>query len=307
MNKKSIGIMVGVVVFIASMGILKNSINNNNNIQLKLETAEKSNEGNKTLIEKESKVDSEISSLISRSIGDETSDIVIVYAQGGPITEVEEEVLEEFRDSHEKLQNALILQAHQIQTESPELFMTEEITFDQAIEYDKKTLENITKIVKHYKLKGKKVYVIGVSFGAFVVTDLIAEEGPNLADGYGIMVGRLDMDDVFWKGFSQGKGGEFKGGVEPVLNQSECVEEANMYKLAAGIGHKRFTEELKDMDLSRLVYAYGKVDEAVGALTADEIKFLQDRKATILANEGGHSEASTYEVPGMMNFLLNEK
>ena len=251
------------------------------------------------------KVETEIDAIVSRKIGYENSDIVVVYAQGGPETEVEEELLEELRGSDEKLKDALFVQAHQVQTENKKMFIKEEISFEQAIEYDKKTVENIANIVKYYKEKGKKVYVVGISFGAFVAADLIAKEGPDLADGYAIMVGRLDMNEVFWKAFSEGKGGEFQNGVTPVINEAESLVESNMYKLAAGIGHKRFTELLKGMDLSKVAYAYGKTDEAVGSLNEKEISFLKERGATLFPNEGGHSEASTYETEKTMKFLLD--
>lgn len=253
----------------------------------------------------ETERETEIDSIVSRKMGNENSDIVVVYAQGGPETEVEEDVLEELRGADEKLKDALFVQAHQVQTENKKMFIKEEISFEQAIEYDKKTVENIANIVKYYKKNGKKVYVVGISFGAFVATDLIAKEGPDLADGYAIMVGRLDMNEVFWKAFSEGKGGEFQNGVTPVANEAESLVESNMYKLAAGIGHKRFTELLKGMDLSKVAYAYGKTDEAVGSLNEKEISFLKERGATLFTNEGGHSEASTYETEKMMKFLLD--
>lgn len=293
---KKYGVLIIILILLAGFGVWKF-------VDQRTSTAK----------ETQSKVDlnisgqtSEIDSIISRKIGDENSDIVIVYAQGGPEPEVETEVLEELRGSHEKLNNALFVQAHQVQTENSQLFTEKEISFEEAIEYDKKTVDNMATIVKYYKEKGKKVYVIGISFGAFVATDLIAKEGPELADGYGIMVGRLDIDEVFWKAFSEGKGGEYENGVTPVITEAESFIERNMYKLAAGIGHKRFTQLLKGMDLSKVAYAYGKNDEQVGTLNEKEISFLEEHGATLFPNEGGHSDASTDETSKMIKFLLDK-
>lgn len=302
MNKKLLVIVSLVLVVIGVFLVWQKS----KPIEIKM--ASKSEE-TQVVVTKVEEVDSEaqeIEKLLARKIGNEDSDIVIVYSQGGPTTEVETDVLEEFRDSNEKLKGALIVQPHQVQTRRPELFTADHISFEQAVEYDKETVSNIAEVVKYYKARDKKVYVVGVSFGAFVSADLINAEGTELADGYGIMVGRLDMDEVFWKGFSEGKGGNFEEGIRPVLSEAESVEESNMYRLAAGIGHKRFTELLKDKDLSNVVYVYGLVDEAVGKLTEKEVKFLKDRNAVVIENEGGHSEASTYETAAMMKLLLEK-
>lgn len=300
MNKKLLIGVLAAVVLIGGCSIWQK----NKPIEVKMKS---SNEDKTEAITKLEEVDTEtieIEKLISRKIGNEDSDIVIVYSQGGPTTEIETDVLEEFRESNEKLKDALFVQPHQVQTRRPELFTADHISFEQAVEYDKETVSNIAEVVKYYKAKDKKVYVVGISFGAFVSADLINAEGTELADGYGIMVGRLDMNESFWKGFSEGKGGNFEEGITPVLSEAESVEESNMYRLAAGIGHKRFTELLKDKDLSNVVYVYGLVDEAVGKLTEKEVKFLKDRNAVVIENEGGHSEASTYETAAMMKLLL---
>ncbi|MCT4663162.1 MAG: hypothetical protein N4A40_14995 [Tissierellales bacterium] len=301
MNKKLLVIVSLILIAVGGFLVWQKS----KPIEIKMASKSEETQVVVTKVEEDSEAQ-EIEKLIARKIGNEDSDIVIVYSQGGPTTEVETEVLEEFRDSNEKLEDALIVQPHQVQTRRPELFTADHISFEQAVEYDKETVSNIAEVVKYYKAKDKKVYVVGISFGAFVSADLINAEGTELADGYGIMVGRLDMDEVFWKGFSQGMGGNFDKGITPMLSEAESVEESNMYRLAAGIGHKRFTELLKDKDLSNVVYVYGLVDEAVGKLTEKEVKFLKDRNAVVIENEGGHSEASTYETAAMMKLLLEK-
>lgn len=247
-----------------------------------------------------------VDELIARKLGNPDSDIVVVYSQGGPTIEVETDMLEELQSSHELLKDAYFVQPHQVQTESEGLFNKKEITFEDAINYDTKTVLNIAAVVKYYKEQGKQVYVVGISFGAFVTADLIAEYGTDFADGYAIMVGRLDIDKEFWQAFSEGKGGSFENGVTPVIEDTDDLIESNMYRLAAGIGHKRFTEKLADMDLSSVAYAYGKTDQAVGKLTDAEILFLENHGAKIFPNDGGHGDASTYETTSMMDYLLNK-
>lgn len=104
------------------------------------------------------------------------------------------------------------------------------------------------------------------------------------------MVGRLDIDKVFWEGFSQGKGGNFVNGITPVLYDLDGIETKNMNKLAAGLGQNRYTQTLnKYKNLSKITYVYGKTDEHIGKLTKAEIDFLTGKKAKIIEAPGNHS------------------
>jgi len=69
---------------------------------------------------------------------------------------------------------------------------------------------------------------------------------------------------------------------------SEFVD-GNMAKLAAGLGHKRYTELLANIDLSNVIYIYGKTDEQVGRLLEAEMTFLESKGTTVLVGEGDHS------------------
>jgi len=295
-------LLLAMVLAIGITGIVACSSESKDVIENSEKNENVTGEKNQSIADKKEEI--EIDKLIARTYGNEDSDIVVVYSQGGPMPEVEDGTLEEIRDSNDKLKDAYFVQPHQIQTEEPATFMSEEIAFEDAINYDKKTVKNIADVVKYFKDKSKKVYVVGISFGAFVTTDLISEYGTEIADGYAIMVGRLNIDDVFWKGFSQGKNGYYENGVTPVITDAESVAESNMFKLAAGLGHKRYMDLLKNHDLSKVAYAYGKVDEQVGSLNEDEIKFLEDRGAKVFANEGGHYAGATDETKEMMEYIL---
>jgi len=249
----------------------------------------------------------EIDEIIARTYGNENSDIVVVYSQGGPSLDVEMEVLEELQESSGKIKDVYFVQPHQIQTLQVELFEASDITFEDAIKYDEKSVDYLAKVVKYYKNKGKEVYVVGISFGAFVTQKLIADYGVEIADGFAIMVGRLNIEEKFWTGFSQGKCGYYINGVEPILEETDELVDSNTYKLAAGIGYIRFMTQLDGMNLNKVTYSYGKLDEAVGRLSDAELKFLTDHGAKIFPNEGGHGDASTDETDKMIEYLLNVK
>ena len=236
-------------------------------------------------------ISTEIQSLIEYS-GNISANTVIVNTQGGPVPQLFTSNLKEMLKSV-NTQNTLVVNVHQVQTKTPQNFSSGEITFDQAIAYDKESIEMLYKVVKYFKNQGKKVYVLGISFGAFITQELIAEKGIDVADKYLIMVGRLDIDETIWKAFSEGRGGGYTNGVTPFLTNQTDIRAKNMSKLAAGLGHNRYTTKLaKYSDLSKVTYVYGKVDEQVGGKLADtEIQFLKDRKAQVLVSEKGHSGA----------------
>ena len=228
------------------------------------------------------------------AFGNPNASTVIVVAQGGPMPEL---VIDEAKDifSDVDLDNTYVVVPHQAQTREPALFTGAKITFDQAKEYDTATTSAIADVVAHYAETDKKVHVVGISFGAFVVQDLLVTQG-NVADGYFIQVGRLDMPEEVWKPFSEGHFVGFTDGVNVESFDADGAgmggdgdfTDANMARLAAGLGHKRFTELLADTDLGNVVYATGLQDEQVGRLGDAELAFLADKGVKVLQTEEDH-------------------
>jgi len=238
-------------------------------------------------------------------MGNPKSNKVVIYSQGGPEININNTEAYEIVFGGEKIKEneVLLVNAHQCQSFDNKKYKTREINFEEAKKCDQWSVNNLAEIIKFFKSQNKEVYVIGVSFGAFVVTDLLASH-PPLADKYLIVVGRLNTPDVFWKIFSQGKSAGFKYDERgnAIIEKDFTFEEAGMgfgnliagkntAKIAAGIGYKRFTELLKDKDLSKVYYFYGNRDEQVGGLNKEEVDFLSSKKVKIfLFNNKGHSE-----------------
>lgn len=72
--------------------------------------------------------------------GDESSSTVIINTQGGPMPELAtteyDEILENVNTT-----NLLTVNVHQAQTLNPSLFTSNEITFNQAMDYDSESIE----------------------------------------------------------------------------------------------------------------------------------------------------------------------
>lgn len=236
--------------------------------------------------------------------GNTKSDIVMLYAQGGPMptldfTFIKDSTLNEF-PSAKKYKRVYV---HQSQTYNNSIVNSgAKFSFSNAKHEGNISAEILYRTIDYFKKQKKKVIVIGHSFGAFVIPNYLALK-PNIADKIIIMAGRLDMNEEIWKSFSEGNmlGFEEDG---LTAQRSQGLQGLMMYvllskkvknkisattKLAAGIGHKRFTDLLKFKDLSNVLYVYGELDQSVGRLTEKEVDFLMQKNVSILKTNGGHS------------------
>lgn len=187
----------------------------------------------------------------------------------------------------------LAVNVHQAQTLNPSILDGNGITLDQAIALNTESIEMLYKVVTYFKDQGRTVYVLGISFGAFITQELIAKKGIDSADKYLIITGRLDINDIIWQWSLEGINGFFENGVTPMIDPEPVVgvDERNLAKITAGIGMNRYTKLFKPIeDLSSVTYIYGATDEAVGRLTTEEIEFLELKNANIIAGSGNYSE-----------------
>lgn len=217
---------------------------------------------------------------------------VVLYSQGGPTPQLETVDELEWMFAPLDLDQVLLINVHQAQTLTPSDFVEDDITFDEAVAAGSRSTAILAETVRQYLEQDRSVYVVGISFGAFVVQNLLATQG-NVADGYLIMVGRLDIPEHMWKLFSQGRFIPYIDSDETVptdeeLDIPDIPPVRNMARIAAGLGHKRYTELLAGTDLGNVVYAYGETDGAVGPLTGDELAFLADHGARVVSIPGGH-------------------
>lgn len=253
-------------------------------------------------------------SKIAKIDGNLNGNVVIVNTQGGPMYELDTDTVRMILEESVGETDTIVVNVHQQQTLNPNEFANKEITFEQAKEYDTKSVDDLAKVVKYFKKEGKTVYVLGISFGAWMVQDLIANYGTDIADKFFISNGRVDMPKEIWTAFSKGGSGYFEKGVKAVSNIEGTMEDPkanvekipvadkNISKLAAGLGHKRYSELLVNNDLSKVFYLYGQTDEAVGKLTEAEVEFLEKQGATVSTYDGGH-DAPNDKMKEGFNFL----
>ncbi|RUT72193.1 hypothetical protein D0817_00820 [Flavobacterium cupreum] len=231
---------------------------------------------------------------IARITGNQSSNIVVVNMQGGPLYELNDTAqMIDFADA----KNALWVDVQQIQTLNPDWF-NKDISFAEAKTKAGTNAENVDKVVSYYKSKGKTVCLVGVSYGAFVAQDYIARYGTSKISKALIVAGRLEMENEFWEKFSEGYDGEYVYGADGKVTctfiENKTAKDRNLGRLAAALGCKRFTalwENVKGLD--KIMYYYGTKDEKVGNFTAEEIKFLVSKKVQLFSvPEGNHDDTS---------------
>ncbi len=88
--------------------------------------------------------------------------------------------------------------------------LTTDLSLSRAEEIDAKSIEWLGRFIKHFDEKGKKVVVIGSSFGGFMVHELIAQYGTDSAEIFIAAVGRLDMNTEIVEKFKKGTFTEFR-------------------------------------------------------------------------------------------------
>ena len=240
--------------------------------------------------------------------GDPGADTVWLFSQGGPATALDSSDLTEF-PGHGK---RIMVNVHQVQTLNPGLIDDARLDSVARVQAEMDvSVEILDRVIRHFKAQGKRVVVFSHSFGSFIVPRYLALKGPGAADRYVIMAGRLDIEREMYENRPSKlhdastvawfyEGGttltRFDQAAAPIDPDPDAPPAESMLPRSVrmqavfqgALGKHRYTRLLAGTDLSKVIYAYGTMDQAVGRLTADELAFLESRGAEVLAVEGGH-------------------
>ena len=91
------------------------------------------------------------------------------------------------------------------------------------------SVELLRRVIDHFKAQDKHVVVVGYSYGSFLVARYLALHGPDGADRYLLMAGRLDMPTDFVDGALAGMLYHFpntvdRGAVRPAADHGPGVD-----------------------------------------------------------------------------------
>ena len=222
--------------------------------------------------------------------GNVLSDVVLINVQEGPSSTLATTELKELFSLTERDDNYFIFNLHQQQTLNEEAFINE-ISNEEAKRATQKSVDMLVQTIQYFKEQVKKVYVLGIAYGAYLVQELLVRENTSIADKYLLMAGRLDIPAIIWQSFSEGNTGGFINGTTPFTGTPSTLTavEKNHNKLFAALAEKRYTVELaKYNDLTNLTYCFGLQDEVMGQLSQNEQALLITRQANLLEIDANH-------------------
>jgi hypothetical protein len=226
--------------------------------------------------------------------GNLNSDTVLLVIQGGPFSKVEKW---NFFDAwKEKLH---LVYVEQVQSINSTLIPAENnFTMKDAYEESLISAEIIHRVVNHFKNQNKKVIIWGASYASWLLEEYIANYGIE-SDAMAISVGRLDMEEQVWKGLIEQISYSFtykNGRKLKELENIHIAHDKTLSYMSASIVKERYTQRLEKSDLSKLVlYQYGKIDKAVGALEKSEIDFLTDKGVEVIGYNANHGQVMSPE------------
>ena len=228
------------------------------------------------------------------SFGNPDSDTVIINIDGGPENDLKTYVFEYTFSVLGGIDesNYFLINMRESQTLHPEETEKEEISWKQAKNYNEKTVKTLYELISYFKSLNKKVYVVGGSYGSLVGLKSLVDYN-NIADGYLLMCGRLDMTKEVSTAYSNGFEANFEeDATTPIIGEkSDNIYTVNMRKIAAAINRdEKYTELLKDTDLSNVTYIYSEIDQSVGKLTEKEIAFLKSKNAEVVSVKIEHGK-----------------
>ena len=244
------------------------------------------------------------------SFGNPNSDEVIIYLQGGPVNQITTygfEMLMNLTGGIDE-KNYFLINMRESHTLHPEETEKEEISWEQAKKYNEKTVNTLYELISFFKSQNKKVYVVGGSYGSLVGLKSIVDYN-NIADRYLLMVGRLDMTKEVSKAYSMGLEANFESdAITPIIGEkSDNIYTVNMRKIAAAINRdEKYTELLKDTDLSNLTYIYSEIDQNVGKLTEHEVAFLKSKNATVKSVKVEHGKWAKHLLKEGLEMILED-
>lgn len=221
--------------------------------------------------------------------GDTTSDSVIINIQGGPILSLDDKGLDAYI-KNSNTDNVLYVNVHQIQTLDPSLF-SRKITREDAIKYNQQSVEILKKVMDYYLYETNKfVYFLGISYGGFLLQDLIKQYGTPYVSGCLVVGARICLDkkacDILCSGNIPKYTFDYNGKARiKAIKVDDDIASYNMSIMFSALATKDYTKELFFIKLlSRTIFIYGERDDFLGPISKKEMDFLTKRKVNIVCS-----------------------
>ena len=240
--------------------------------------------------------------------GNPNANEVFIYVQGGPSWRLDNRKLSPF-NLMPKINNTLKIYAYQSQIINHSIFPAKPVlTETQAQSEVEVSAEILYRIIYYFKKQGKRVYVICHSHGGQIALEMLRTKS-NIADKLLISCVRLDIEPEALEIIKDGMVPYYENGqtlksrylLPSFLRIKTLNRKIENMSMLIKVANKRYTELLKDKDLTNVVYIYTKYDEMTGQQTPAELGFLKNKEVTVSQFDCGHNDLAT---PERLNKIL---
>jgi len=228
-------------------------------------------------------------------------DTVLIIGEGGPKISLDfQQKGTVYWEFYKKFHNYQTVVIHQSTTYNTSIFGAKNFTLKDAEVEIKNTTEMLYRAITYFKNKNKYVVVAGHSYSAYIIQNHLVNNG-NMADKYIISCGRIITDSLRLtyqkKGINLDYEKDGKTLILPDENEKpRKTRRSNRYytirknkeHIKYAFSKINYIDKLAQLDLSNLIFFYGKNDQNVGALTNEEIKFLKSKNAKVFGEDATH-------------------
>jgi len=239
------------------------------------------------------------------------NDLVYIYVQGGPALEPFDRKLSPFTWMPQSGTYIKVFPYQSQMINHSVLGAMPTLTAVQAQQEVTTSAEILFRTISYFKNRNKKVYVFCISHGSQIGLELLSHY-PNIFDGLALTMIRLDIDQKVIDLTEGGKVPYFTTTQEVTsryllpwfLRYKRLNNRIENMTMLMKVCRNRYTELLKDKNLSNVVFVYGKYDNKVGGPTQPELEFLKDKGVSILELECGHDDLGNIDYIDQINQLL---
>lgn len=241
------------------------------------------------------------------------NDLVHIYVQGGPNWELFERKLNPFNWIAD---NGTSIRVYPYQSQMLNysiLAAKPTLTEEQAQQEIMISAEILFRTIEYFKSRKKKVYVFCISHGSQIGLEML-RRFPNKSDKLILTMIRLDMDDEAYNLSYGGKIPYYDDNQEltgryllpAFLRFSRLNNRANNMIMMMKAGKNKYTKLLQEIDMTNVIFAFGKNDNKVGRPNKYELDFLRNKGVSIIELESGHDDIGNSDYINQINQLLQD-
>ncbi len=239
------------------------------------------------------------------------NEIAYIYVQGGPNWELYDRRISPFNWMPHS-GNYIRVFPYQSQIINQTILFSNPILTDRQAQREVEvSAEILYRTIKYLKNRNKKVYVFCISHGSQIGLEMLRNY-PNISDGLALTMIRFNVNIEAIDLTSGGKVPYFNSNQEvtsryllpKILRFQRLNSRVENMATMMKVSRNRYTELLKDKDLSNVVYVFGKYDNKVGCPTQHEIDFLKNKGVSVLELNCGHDDLANSVYLDKINQIL---